>query len=294
MSTRADHAASLTHLLCANATGPPAPRRSLSGTRSPRLLAGPARTTGEERPGAGGEVEALRPPARSPLFAGASNRHHLPKVGRPAPLFLPGRIAEPVRAPGAIAKSMPEVNCRKSSFRTRVWRPATRAAGLKGLRIHDLRHSAVALWIAAGVSPKVATRAGRTSVSFTLDRYGICARRRIWRYGDRPDRFPGDQRPGGNRRMKSAVRRIFTISSSRAEPLVGTGHAFTASFSHQNLWAKSRVPAFVAAHDPTALSPQSLGTVEIRPIPRGGTNWRSPLAARASGVAAGGVQPKRP
>ena len=32
---------------------------------------------------------------------------------------------------------------------------------------------AVALWIAAGAGPKeVATRAGYTSVSFTLDRYG--------------------------------------------------------------------------------------------------------------------------
>jgi len=40
-------------------------------------------------------------------------------------------------------------------------------------RIHDLRHTAVALWIAAGASPKeVAARAGHTSVSFTLDRYG--------------------------------------------------------------------------------------------------------------------------
>jgi integrase len=41
------------------------------------------------------------------------------------------------------------------------------------LRIHDLRHTAVALWIAAGATPKeVAVRAGHTSVSFTLDRYG--------------------------------------------------------------------------------------------------------------------------
>jgi len=54
-----------------------------------------------------------------------------------------------------------------------VRRPATRKAGLDGLRIHDLRHTAVALWIAAGTGPKeVATRAGHTSVSFTLDRYG--------------------------------------------------------------------------------------------------------------------------
>jgi integrase len=51
--------------------------------------------------------------------------------------------------------------------------PATKAAGLQGLRIHDLRHTAVALWTAAGATPKeVAVRAGHTSVSFTLDRYG--------------------------------------------------------------------------------------------------------------------------
>jgi integrase len=47
------------------------------------------------------------------------------------------------------------------------------AANLAGLRIHDLRHTAVALWIAARASPKeVAARAGHTSVSFVLDRYG--------------------------------------------------------------------------------------------------------------------------
>jgi integrase len=62
---------------------------------------------------------------------------------------------------------------RINGFRWRVWRPAIRAAGLHGLRIHDLRHTAVALWIAAGAHPKaVAARAGHTSVSFTLDRYG--------------------------------------------------------------------------------------------------------------------------
>jgi integrase len=59
------------------------------------------------------------------------------------------------------------------AFRARIWRPATRNAGLDVLRIHDLRHTAVALWIAAGANPKeVAARAGHTSVSFTLDRYG--------------------------------------------------------------------------------------------------------------------------
>src|SRR4030095_11329024 len=62
---------------------------------------------------------------------------------------------------------------RVRSFRARFLVPATRAAGLHGLRIHDLRHTALALWIAAGATPKdVAVRAGHTSVSFTLDRYG--------------------------------------------------------------------------------------------------------------------------
>ena len=41
------------------------------------------------------------------------------------------------------------------------------------MRPHDLRHTAVALWIAAGANPKeVASRAGHSSVSFALDRYG--------------------------------------------------------------------------------------------------------------------------
>jgi hypothetical protein len=43
---------------------------------------------------------------------------------------------------------------RVPSFRARFWVPATKAAGLQGLRIHDLRHTAVALWIAAGATPK--------------------------------------------------------------------------------------------------------------------------------------------
>ena len=54
-----------------------------------------------------------------------------------------------------------------------MWLPAIRAAGLAPLRPHDLRHTAVALWIAAGANPKeVSVRAGHTSVAFTLDRYG--------------------------------------------------------------------------------------------------------------------------
>jgi len=41
------------------------------------------------------------------------------------------------------------------------------------LRPHDLRNTAVALWIAAGANTKqIATCAGHTSVPVVLDRYG--------------------------------------------------------------------------------------------------------------------------
>ena len=60
---------------------------------------------------------------------------------------------------------------RAGSWRHRFWLPAVRAAGLEPLRIHDLRLTAVSLWIAAGASPKqIATWAGHTSVSAVLDR----------------------------------------------------------------------------------------------------------------------------
>jgi integrase len=41
---------------------------------------------------------------------------------------------------------------RRSNFNRRVWQPATRAAGLEGLRVHDLRHTAGTLATAAGGS----------------------------------------------------------------------------------------------------------------------------------------------
>jgi len=90
----------------------------------------------------------------------------------PGDLVFPASEGGPVRA---------------SLFRRRTWYPVCIAAGFgqlvkreengpqhyEGLRLHDLRHSAVALWIAAGASPKeVAVRAGHTSVSVVLDRYG--------------------------------------------------------------------------------------------------------------------------
>jgi len=62
---------------------------------------------------------------------------------------------------------------RLASWRKRVWSPAVENAGLEHFTPHGLRHTAVAFWIAAGAGPKeIATWAGHSSVSFTLDRYG--------------------------------------------------------------------------------------------------------------------------
>ena len=62
---------------------------------------------------------------------------------------------------------------RANAWRRRFWLPATRAARVAPLRIHDMRHTAVALWIAAGANPKqIAAWAGHSSVSVVLDRYG--------------------------------------------------------------------------------------------------------------------------
>lgn len=78
------------------------------------------------------------------------------------------------RAPTDFAFESPEGGAvRGSSWRRRFWRPATLTAQVAPLRIHDLRHTAISLWIAAGANPKqVAVRAGHSSVSVVFDRYG--------------------------------------------------------------------------------------------------------------------------
>lgn len=62
---------------------------------------------------------------------------------------------------------------RGSSFRSRVWRPATSAAGFAGLKFHELRHTAVALMVEADAHPRaIQERLGHGSVRTTMDVYG--------------------------------------------------------------------------------------------------------------------------
>lgn len=60
-----------------------------------------------------------------------------------------------------------------SSWRERVWRPSLKESGIPPLRFHDLRHTAVALAIAAGGNPLlVQKRLGHASITVTLGLYG--------------------------------------------------------------------------------------------------------------------------
>ena len=83
-------------------------------------------------------------------------------------------VAERIDSPDAYLFTSPHGGpIRLSQFRSRFWQPAVERAELTPLRIHDLRHTAVALWIAAGASPReIASRAGHSSVVTVLDRYG--------------------------------------------------------------------------------------------------------------------------
>lgn len=61
---------------------------------------------------------------------------------------------------------------RVNAWRARFFRPACERAGLD-VRIHDLRHTAVSLWIDNNVDlVRLKTWAGHTRATFTIDRYG--------------------------------------------------------------------------------------------------------------------------
>ncbi len=61
----------------------------------------------------------------------------------------------------------------RSTFGREVWQPAVQRAGLDGFTFHGLRHSFVAILVAAGCNVReVSEWAGHNSVAFTLTRYG--------------------------------------------------------------------------------------------------------------------------
>jgi integrase len=61
------------------------------------------------------------------------------------------------------------------------WREAKVAIGVPTLRVHDLRHTAASLWLAAGADPKVVQRVlGHATASMTMDLYGHLVDANLW------------------------------------------------------------------------------------------------------------------
>jgi integrase len=92
---------------------------------------------------------------------------------------LPSWLAEELgpylegKHPGDIAFPAPRGGfLRLGNWRSKQWRAATRAIGEPTLRIHDMRHTAITLWLEGGTDPVTIARwAGHESVVTVLNRY---------------------------------------------------------------------------------------------------------------------------
>ena len=61
------------------------------------------------------------------------------------------------------------------------WSEATSAVGVPGFRVHDLRHTAASVWLAAGADPKVVQRVlGQATAAMTMDLYGHMIDANLW------------------------------------------------------------------------------------------------------------------
>jgi integrase len=71
---------------------------------------------------------------------------------------------------------------RESNWKRSVgWRGARVAAGVPDVRVHDLRHTAASLWLAAGADPKVVQRVlGHATAAMTMDLYGHLVDASLW------------------------------------------------------------------------------------------------------------------
>ena len=133
-----------------------------------RLIPGPPKT------------EAGRRTVTLPAVAAVALAEHLAEFAEPGPEGL----VFPAPEGGYL---------RRSNFSRRSWRPATRAAGVEGLRFHDLRHSAATLALAAGANTReLMERMGHTSPAVALALPACDGRS-----GSGHRRCPGRAGPGG-------------------------------------------------------------------------------------------------
>ena len=71
---------------------------------------------------------------------------------------------------------------RESNWKRSVgWSAATAAVGLRGFRVHDLRHTAASVWLGARADPKVVQRVlGHATAAMTMDLYGHLVDDNLW------------------------------------------------------------------------------------------------------------------
>jgi integrase len=85
-----------------------------------------------------------------------------PRSGDPEALLWPGRKL------GGVAEIDYTRVLDVGSFRRNYFRPTLRALGLQEMRVHDLRHTAASLWLAAGFKPYEVSRwLGHASITTT-------------------------------------------------------------------------------------------------------------------------------
>jgi integrase len=94
------------------------------------------------------------------------------------------------------------------NFRSRTWKPAVDAAGLAPLRIHDMRHTAASVAIAAHVDIVLLQQMlGHKSAAMTLDRYGHLMPGQSSAMVDRIDALIADSQVGRNAASPRSVAR---------------------------------------------------------------------------------------
>jgi len=71
---------------------------------------------------------------------------------------------------------------RESNWKRSVgWSAAIAAVGLRGFRVHDLRHTAASVWLGARADPKVVQRVlGHATAAMTMDLYGHLVDDNLW------------------------------------------------------------------------------------------------------------------
>ena len=71
---------------------------------------------------------------------------------------------------------------RESNWKRSVrWSAAKAAAGIPTVHVHDLRHTAASLWLAARAHPKVVQRVlGHATATMTMDLYGHLVDANLW------------------------------------------------------------------------------------------------------------------